>query len=253
MLIQVASDLHLEFFKRKGEQSLIDSFKGEADVLVLAGDITLLKFVDQVRDVFTPFCDKYKHVVYVPGNHEYYGTDPDTAHLILGAVQNEIYNLHVLKNNSIELDGQKFYGGSLWFPYRVRDKYIEHQLNDFNLIKNFKPWVYHQSQKFLEGADAIDENTIVVSHHLPSYDSVAEQYRGSALNSFFVNDVAHLIHNKKPKLWIHGHTHTPCDYVLAQTRVVCNPRGYPLEGSNSTFNSDLIIDTKCIISPGKVV
>jgi hypothetical protein len=33
----------------------------------------------------------------------------------------------------------------------------------------------------------------------------------------------------QPKLWIHGHTHDRCDYVLAETRVVANPLGYPNE------------------------
>ena len=28
------------------------------------------------------------------------------------------------------------------------------------------------------------------------------------------------------KLWMHGHTHEDFDYVLGETRVVCNPRGY---------------------------
>ena len=28
------------------------------------------------------------------------------------------------------------------------------------------------------------------------------------------------------KLWTHGHTHHAFDYVIGETRVVCNPRGY---------------------------
>jgi hypothetical protein len=28
------------------------------------------------------------------------------------------------------------------------------------------------------------------------------------------------------KLWTHGHTHEPFDYMIGTTRVVCNPRGY---------------------------
>ena len=28
------------------------------------------------------------------------------------------------------------------------------------------------------------------------------------------------------KLWIHGHTHHEFDYMVGDTRVVCNPRGY---------------------------
>jgi hypothetical protein len=28
------------------------------------------------------------------------------------------------------------------------------------------------------------------------------------------------------KLWTHGHTHELFDYMIGDTRVVCNPRGY---------------------------
>ena len=32
--------------------------------------------------------------------------------------------------------------------------------------------------------------------------------------------------DKKIKYWIHGHTHDACDYMIGDTRVLCNPRGY---------------------------
>ena len=28
------------------------------------------------------------------------------------------------------------------------------------------------------------------------------------------------------KLWTHGHTHERYDYMIGETRIVCNPRGY---------------------------
>ena len=34
-------------------------------------------------------------------------------------------------------------------------------------------------------------------------------------------------HEYQPKLWIHGHSHDRCDYLLRKTRVVANPLGYP--------------------------
>jgi Icc-related predicted phosphoesterase len=38
----------------------------------------------------------------------------------------------------------------------------------------------------------------------------------------------------RPALWLHGHTHGSCDYKLGDTRVVCNPMGYPGEVSEYT-------------------
>lgn len=45
-----------------------------------------------------------------------------------------------------------------------------------------------------------------------------------------------------PELWIHGHTHVPCDYELLDTRIVCNPRGYPGEKHDSRFQAGLIVE-----------
>jgi Icc-related predicted phosphoesterase len=37
-----------------------------------------------------------------------------------------------------------------------------------------------------------------------------------------------VINDYQPKLWIYGHTHEPDDRMFGDTRVVSNPRGYPL-------------------------
>lgn len=82
--------------------------------------------------------------------------------------------------------------------------------------------------------------------------SVAPEYKGSALNPFFVCDVEHVIRRNRPKLWIHGHTHTSCDYWIDHpvghvgsqtTRVVCNPFGYARHEENPKFNPGLFIET----------
>ena len=47
------------------------------------------------------------------------------------------------------------------------------------------------------------------------------------MNDFFVHNGAEsLIHNNKPKIWIHGHTHEYFDYIHVNTRVITNPKGY---------------------------
>jgi Icc-related predicted phosphoesterase len=64
-----------------------------------------------------------------------------------------------------------------------------------------------------------------------------------SLNRFFVNDMSDRINAKKPKLWVHGHTHDSCDYIAGErTRVVCNPKGYPGEyGGNFTVNKFIAV------------
>ena len=41
-------------------------------------------------------------------------------------------------------------------------------------------------------------------------------------------------------LWIHGHLHTQKDYKIGNTRVICNPRGYPDEPNND-FMQDYVV------------
>ena len=49
------------------------------------------------------------------------------------------------------------------------------------------------------------------------------------MNAFFICDMAPQVREYQPKLWIHGHSHDRCDYLLGATRVVANPLGYPNE------------------------
>lgn len=248
MKIQIASDLHFEFLAPHKYERLINTFTGEADILVLAGDIVPLRFVDTVRDTLGPLCEKYKDVVYVPGNHEFYKSTPKDCMSILGAVQNEIPNLHVLKNNLHSIQDQWFFGGTMWFEDQPGNASLKGMLNDFNLIKDFEPWVYQQNANFeREFHSNVGSSTIVVTHHLPSNNSVPERFKdfvpgAPSLNRFFVNDMAGAILQKQPKLWIHGHTHDSCDYEIYKTRVLCNPYGYPSEGQRNKFNPNLIVE-----------
>ena len=80
---------------------------------------------------------------------------------------------------------------------------------------------------FLEQAEA----DVIVTHHAPFPGSIHGDFLGDALNAFFVNN---LDPERFPKarLWIHGHVHTPFDYLISvedhEIRVVCNPLGYPM-------------------------
>ena len=68
---------------------------------------------------------------------------------------------------------------------------------------------------------------IVVGHHCPSEQSVAECYKGNLLNGAFRSRLDDFILARPQiKLWLHGHTHHNFDYEIGSTRVVCNPRGY---------------------------
>jgi len=74
----------------------------------------------------------------------------------------------------------------------------------------------------------------MITHHLPSFKSVAEKYKYSELTAGFASNLDHILE----------HTHTNIDYTHSDTRVLCNPRGYVQYGTkeNPAFNHDLIVD-----------
>lgn len=237
MRINCASDLHFEFLPdREAEQAIIDKF-ADADVMILAGDVTMVRFLDRARDTFRLFVEKFGNVIYVPGNHEHYRSDPKSVELLLGVLEQELFGFHVLRPGKVvEIKGQKFMGGTLWFPDGQYNQMRRGALNDFRMIKDFVPWVYEQNALFRKhAAELMDPDMIVVSHHLPSPRSIAPQYANDPFNIFFMSDEEKTISWRQPKLWVHGHTHEACDYKIGETRVICNPMGYPHEGKTFDF------------------
>jgi hypothetical protein len=82
--------------------------------------------------------------------------------------------------------------------------------------------------------------TVVVTHHLPHLNSVDAMFAGHPLNPAFVSHMPELV-RPPVDLWIHGHTHCLCDYTVAGTRVLCNPRGYFPNDLNRGFDPPLLV------------
>ncbi len=218
MKFLLASDLHLEFHQDNGKE-LIASFP-EADGIILAGDITT-RFT--MKSVMERFCKKYDHVIYITGNHEYYGSNPTTVHKTINQIRKEQF--HYLDCSHVEIGDQRILGATLWFPEHPG---IPPMVNDFSAIEGFVPWVYDECQRAKEYLNNnIQEGDIVVTHHLPAKGSISRSYKGCMSNAFFLCDIEEIIQEKKPRLICHGHTHDSCDYMIDNTRILCNPYGYP--------------------------
>lgn len=74
----------------------------------------------------------------------------------------------------------------------------------------------------------VDQKIVVVGHHAPTKASTHPRYAGEQLiNGAYSSDLSEFILDRPQiKMWTHGHTHEPWDYMVGSTRVVCNPRGY---------------------------
>lgn len=243
MKLRIMSDLH--FDHHYGGPKIVDNIPdGKDEVLVLAGDIVGNKYMSQAVSDLEPLCEKFKHTIYIPGNHEFYGTDPQHGWNVALDFQNKIRNFTTLTaNNPVIMDGKRIIGDTMWFRHNDDNYLYEDMMNDFNTIRNFDPWVYDENDKTLKYFDQhVKEGDIVVTHHLPSIKSTPIRFLKSSINRFFICDMEQFIVDRKPALWIHGHTHELCDYMLGSTRIVCNPLGYPYESRVTKFNNNLVIE-----------
>jgi len=254
MKIQIASDLHREFLSPDQDPFNMLQDVG-ADVLVLAGDIHQhvngLLWAASLRIA--------QHIIYVPGNHEYYNANIHQLSVELRQLAGELslpqIPIHLLDNREVVIGGVRFLGTTLWTDFAISGEGTQqfpalqaakNVMADFRCIGfGSTGWLSPQKSimlhkialEWLEQTLAIpfDGPTIVVTHHCPHPGSVAVRFKGDVLTPGFCSDLSWVIEKFRPELWIHGHTHDSFDYVVpwsdgcGGTRVVCNPRGYPFE------------------------
>lgn len=81
---------------------------------------------------------------------------------------------------------------------------------------------------YIEHATRDPGSYIVVVHHAPSSLSIAERFKADTLmNGAFRSELDDFIESRPQiRLICHGHMHNNSDYMIGETRVVCNPRGY---------------------------
>jgi len=226
MRIEILSDLHLEFLTTEERQEFFDQYKAppDVDVLVLAGDIFTRAIAFECIEHFS---ESYKHVVFVAGNHEYYGSSPDRIHRGLTKASKRFENFHWLNRDRVVLEGVGFIGSTLWFADSPDNYFWKHGMNDFRAILGFHKWVYKQNElnvKYL--TENVQADDIVISHHLPTYAAIDEGYRDNQLNRFYYTEMGNFMVDRRPAMWIHGHSHSSLQKKVGDTLVVRNPQGY---------------------------
>lgn len=267
MKIQYASDLHLEFYDEKKCDSefferILTPVK-DVHLLVLAGDIGYPE-MQITRNFLAWCCIKWPHVVWIFGNHEYYGKYYEN-NLMMNqketiAIQymDDLPNLHVLHNGVFEhpdFPGFVIVGSTLWTEVpKDAERLVGKYMNDCRQIvtnehKTFcvKDWnrLYSENVMFikkeLDRAEHSGKKALVVTHHLPTYKAILPEYQGHDLNCAFASNAAELLENPVVAAWICGHSHGQLDLKVLNraakdTLVTFNARGYPREESVYTYN-----------------
>lgn len=244
MKVALCSDIHLEF----GDLP-IENTHG-ADVLILAGDICVAAGFsrdgqkEQYHAFFQQCSDEFQDVVYIMGNHEHYNGDICTSYQILKTELDKYSNIHFLEKEFKIIKGVMFIGATLWSDFNRQNpismRTAEGAMNDYRIIKNSLKGrklialdTLFEHQQTLEKIEQFynayeDLPVVMVGHHAPSHNSVKPQYeRDIHINGAYRSDLESFIADRpRIKLWVHGHTHSEFDYMVGETRVVANPRGY---------------------------
>ena len=254
MKIQIASDLHLEFPENRRwleENQLIPT----GEVLILAGDIVVLKYKEKAQQFYGYICSNFKQIISIFGNHEFYHGEIEFAY---PSYFKKLAENHILINNkSFVYQKVKFICSTLWSAVPDNDRMeIESRMNDYHLIRQNKydqipidtthtNFFHKISLKFIreELKKKFDGKIVVVTQHLPSFACNVKKYKHSALNAAYVNDLDTLIKNNQHiSAWIHGHSHEFTQIKIGKVVVARNPLGYVLEGEQRDFRRDYVIE-----------
>ena len=254
MKLQILSDLHLD-------HAPLDAPRVGADVLVVAGDC----YDDGVASV--RWCQRQSRrlgipVVFVPGNHDFYGASMGgRLRAMLHACRGSA--VFVLHNRSVVLGDVRIVGTPLWTdlagssmcPPAIASHAAETLTGDYLEIRagtgeGARPlsadYVRRMHSRALRALDAglenaCEEKVVVVTHHAPVLSSLPASLADSALGASFASDLEEYVRYSFAQAWVHGHVHHSVDRMVGGTRVLCNPRGSG-QYQNLDFAPGFILD-----------
>lgn len=275
MRIKVVSDLHLEF------SDVYIPNNENCDVLVLSGDILIAQDLHdhpnvsgdidslgprqlaarRFRDFLKRCSFQFPHVIYVAGNHElYHGHFHNGIQYLRDECAN-YPNIYFLEQDVKVIDDVTFIGATLWTDmnkgdpltlHAVRDMMYDYKVirDDANGYSKLSPMEtarrHRRTKEYIASvvAEQHDRKFVVCTHHSPSFMSAHEDYKSEYImnGAFHSNLEEFILDRPQIKLWTHGHTHNCFDYMIGDTRIVCNPRGYEGHEAPSGWNPAHILE-----------
>ena len=257
MRIQILSDLHAKF-----AGNTIPPLAPDAELVILAGDLAPV-VTHRVRDIAARWAGADK-ILYVPGNHEFYGSEIDVARREL-ARQCLEHGVTLLDRGAITVDDVRFIGATLWTDFLLEgtagEAWAHHEVRQgladftgairhhggpdgrFTTRESARRHAEHRAfiEAELERTQRSGMTAIVITHHAPSPKCIRPWFEGTRLNPGFASDLDAVIARYQPPLWVHGHMHDRVDEQLGRTRVACNPGGYSrVEGHE--FDPEFVVE-----------
>lgn len=256
MKLRVLSDIHLEFCK-------FDPPQVDCDAVILAGDIG--SSFNGIHWSADKFGSSGVPIIYVPGNHEFYGWDMTKWTSEAGVVARERgVILGDCSSTILEKEGEqpvRVLSATLWTDFalygvnsiescgkatqRCLYDYTAIRKDDFALTWEDTRAISLRTQFWLKSAaknaKKSGEKVVVVTHHAPSERSSALHFRNDPVTAGFASNMESFA-EKYVDCWIHGHMHNSSWYNIGNCLVVANPRGYKPPVENPNFDDKLVIE-----------
>ena len=240
-MIYYGSDLHLDievnrnFIKKVLKKQNIE----QNSILLLCGDTFVLNSYNIKDNIFDLLSEKFSEVYLLFGNHEYYGGYPFQLGNVINYHKKIRKNIQIVNNVNFSFENKNIILSTLWTKINEIDFYsIKNRLNDFIQIKISNKTLnitdvnnaFETSFNFIK--DSLKENTLIGTHHVPTYKLIDLRHKGEILNQCFYVELHNFIYDNAIDFWISGHSHYNENRDINGTRMLSNQLGYPNEMLN---------------------
>lgn len=224
------------------------------DVMIIAGDVHN-SADDAIIELYVIAQRTRRLIVFVPGNHDHFGST--LVEQFDGLSSGTVCVLS--SGQSVIIGGVRFVGATLWTDFGLADDlygseaWAAKHMPEYQHVRRSDGtaiWPADTSEAHRRHRAAIEAvlsqqhlgPTIVITHHGPSRRSIAGAV--DVADAAFASDLEPMIMRHQPSLWVHGHVHQHLDYLIGNTRIIANPRGYQGDdhGEDSGFIEDLIVE-----------
>jgi len=244
MRLWIMSDLHLEL--TRGWDLPAAGKRPDFDVMIVAGDLITrmergVKWIIERVD---------RPVIYIGGNHESYGVDIDIT-LQKARLAAKGTNVHVMENDSIEIDGVTFLGAVGWTDFNLFGdqeramRVAGEVMNDFKKIRidnygrRLRP--AHTLARHLETRAFLQRELslaktgprVVVTHMSFHAEGVRRGHEYDEISAAYASRAE----IPGADLWVYGHTHETRSFLAGDTRVVTNAKGYGPRKAGETWEN----------------
>lgn len=225
----LVSDLHTEEWTYEDLKDFIYRVKlfVNDDYLIIAGDLGHLNKSYIIYLTLLELTKIFKYVIWVPGNHEYFGFDVNMADRLMKTIvckvnEKSYYGAtYFLNMDEIKINDIRFIGCTLWSENPI----VHPEPRDYDITSEDRLKLHLKHKSWLRWK--LERNPgvyIVITHHCP-----VNYYRKCLPEpDYYLNELQDLV--ELSKSWCFGHIHFARTITYKDKKIYTNPIGKREEG-----------------------